>query len=340
MAQERVNLSELQEGQSLETVLLLARKQLMTTKAGKPFGALRLADAGGEVEAKLWDQAEELLAPLCAGQVVRVSGRVQLYQGQSQLVLTSIAAEPNADAAQFVQKSPQDLGLLWARLGAIKQAVANKHLQRLVRAFFDDPDFRRAFERAPAAKAAHHAYLHGLLEHTVCVGEAALALAERYPDLERDLLICGALLHDIGKMEELTIGPPLDYTDAGRLEGHVVIGVRMLDSRLAKIKGFPAGLAGHLRHLIVSHHGTEQFGSPQKPKLPEALALHMLDDLDAKLFMFRAAREANGEGNWSSFQRLLERHVYTGPTPWDEPPAGPAPACETRKQEPEAPTLF
>lgn len=340
MAQERVNLNELQDGQALEAIFLLARKQLMTTKAGKPYGALRLADAGGEVEAKLWDQAEELIGPLCVGQAVRVTGRVQSYQGQPQLVLTSLAAEPHADPAQFLQKSPQDLGQLWARLGAVKQAVVNKHLQRLLRAFFDDQDFRRDFERAPAAKAAHHAYLHGLLEHTVCVAETALALAGRYPDLERDLLICGALVHDIGKVEELTIGPPLDYTDVGRLEGHVVIGVRMLDARLAKVKGFPAGLAGHLRHLIVSHHGSEQFGSPQKPKLPEALALHMLDDLDAKLFMFRAAREANGEGHWSNFQRLLERHVYTGPIPWDDPPVGSGEACEQKKLGFDAPTLF
>lgn len=330
----------MQEGQTVEEVFLLARKQIMTTKAGKPYGALRLADAQGEVEAKLWDQVEELLAPLCVGQAVRVTGRVQAYQGQTQLVLTSLAPEPNADPARFLPKSPQDLGQLWARLGAVKQTVQNKHLQRLLRTLFDDPDFRRDFERAPAAKAAHHAYLHGLLEHTVGVAESALAMAERYPELERDLLLCGALMHDIGKVEELTIGPPIDYTDVGRLEGHVVIGVRMLDARLARQKGFPSGLAGHLRHLIVSHHGSEQFGSPQKPKLAEALALHLLDDLDAKLFMFRAVRAANGEGRWSDFQRLLERHVYTGPTPWDEPAASPGEACEPKRPGFEAPTLF
>ncbi|MFH1058825.1 MAG: HD domain-containing protein [Pseudomonadota bacterium] len=340
MTEQRISLNELAEGQAVEAVFLLAKKQLMTTKAGKPYGSLRLADASGEVEAKLWDQAEELLAPLCAGQAVRVSGRVQAYQGQIQMVLSAVALEPKVDATKFLPRSPVDLGELWGRLGALKQAVQNKHLQRLLRAFFDEQDFRHDFERAPAAKAAHHAYLHGLLEHTVSVGEAALAMAAHYPHLERDLLLCGALLHDVGKVEELTIGPPLDYTDAGRLEGHVVLGVRLLDGRLARSKGFPAGLASHLRHLIVSHHGVEEFGSPQKPKLAEAMALHLLDDLDAKLFMFRAAREANGEGNWSSFNRLLERHLYTGPTPWDDAPAGSNEACSQKKLGFDAPTLF
>jgi 3'-5' exoribonuclease len=340
MAERELSLGELQEGQSVEAVFLLARKQIMTTKAGKPYGALRLADASGEVEAKLWDQAGELLAPLCVGQAVRVAGRVQAYQGQMQLVLTSAAPEPGVDPARFLPKSPLDPGELWGHLGALKQAVQNKHLQRLLRAFFDDADFRREFERAPAAKAAHHAYLHGLLEHTVSVGQAALAIAGHYPHLERDLLLAGALLHDVGKVEELTIGPPLDYTDAGRLEGHVILGVRLVDNRLARLKNFPAGLAGHLRHLVVSHHGFEEFGSPQKPKLPEAMALHMIDDLDAKLFMFRAAREANGEGNWSNFHRLLERHVYTGPTPWDEPPAAAGEAGQRKKLGFDAPTLF
>jgi 3'-5' exoribonuclease len=261
---------------------------------------------------------------------------VQAYNGQLQLVLSSLAAEPGADAALFLPKSPCDPGELWEGLAAAKQGVANNHLQRLLRALFGDQEFRRAFERAPAAKAAHHAYVHGLLEHTVSVAGLARLIAGHYPHLDADLLITGALLHDIGKVEELTLGPPLDYTDAGRLEGHLVLGARMLEARVAKLKGFPPAVAAHLRHMILSHHGTEEFGSPIKPKTPEALALHALDDLDAKTAMVRQIVTADGPGEarWSNFHRLLERHVYTGPSPWDEErPLTPSPLDDAEAAE-------
>lgn len=330
MSDKRQNLGALQEGQAVDEVYLLVKKQVASAKNGKPYGALRLGDPTGELEAKLWEQAEELLGPLSPGCPVRVAGKVQSYNGQLQLVVSAICAAPETQAADLLPKSPRDLGEMWAELGRLKQSVQNPHLKKLLRAFFDEPDFRRVFELAPAAKGAHHAYVHGLLEHTVSVAGLADLVAGHYAHLDRDLLITGALLHDLGKTEELTLGPPLDFTDAGRLEGHVVLGVRMLDARLARIKGFPAGLAGHLRHIIVSHHGQEAFGSPQKPKLPEALTLHTLDDLDAKTAMVRAIveGEGQGEGHWSNFNRLLERHIYTGPIPWDDAPApepGPLP---------------
>ncbi|MFH1035080.1 MAG: HD domain-containing protein [Pseudomonadota bacterium] len=322
MSGQRQDLAALQEGQAVDEVYLLAKKQVFATKSGKPYGSLRLMDSSGEVEAKLWEQAEELLAPLAVGQPVRVAGRAQLYNGQTQLVLTSLASEPQARAADFLPKSPRDPGQMWGELGQLKQSVNNPHLKKLLRAFFDDADFRQAFDLAPAAKGAHHAYVHGLLEHTVSVGRLAVLLAGHYPHLDRDLLLVGALLHDVGKVRELTLGPPLEYTDDGRLEGHVVLGVRMLDARLAKIKGFPARLASVLRHMIISHHGQEEFGSPQKPKLAEAFALHLIDDLDAKTAMIKAVVEgqADGPGHWSAFHRLLERHIYTGPAPWDDEP--------------------
>ncbi len=323
----RQDLSQLREGQQVDEIYLLARKQIFATKGGKPYGALRLMDSSGEAEAKLWEQAEELLEPVAVGQPLRVQGKVQVYNGQTQLVLTSLSAAPQARAADFLPKSPRDPGQMWAELGQLKQSVGNPHLKKLLRAFFDDSDFRQAFDLAPAAKGAHHAYVHGLLEHTVSLGQLAVQVAGHYPHLDRDLLLTGALLHDVGKVRELVLGPPLDYSDLGRLEGHVVLGVRMLDARLAKLKGFPERLASHLRHMIISHHGQEEFGSPQKPKLPEAMALHLLDDLDAKTAMIKAIVEAgSGEGHWSAFHRLLERHIYTGPAaPWDDQ-AQPAPA--------------
>jgi 3'-5' exoribonuclease len=322
-------LNQLSEGQQAELVCLLAKKQIAQTKAGKPYGSLKLADCSGEVEAKLWDQAEELLEDLEPGAAVKVTGRVESFNGRRQIVLRSIEPAPDADPTQFMPKSPIKPSELWGRLTELTLAVKNKRLRRLLKIFFENEEFLAEFGKAPAAKSAHHAYVHGLLEHTVSVGEMALKIAEHYKHLNRDILLSGALLHDIGKTQEFSLGPPIEYTDAGRLEGHVVLGVRMLDKRLASLRGFPENLASHLRHLIISHHGLYEFGSPKKPKTPEALVLHMLDDLDAKTAMIQeiVAAEGGGEAHWSSFNRLLERFVYTGPSPLEkqnEPTSGEA----------------
>lgn len=310
-------LNQLNEGQQAELVCLLAKKQIAQTKSGKPYGSLKLADCSGEVEAKLWDQAEELLDGLEPGAAVKISGRVDSFNGRRQIVLRSIEPAPEADPTQFLPKSPIKASELWGRLTELTLAVKNKRLRRLLKGFFENEEFHAEFGKAPAAKGAHHAYVHGLLEHTVSVGELALKMAEHYKHLNRDILLSGALLHDIGKTLEFTLGPPIDYTDVGRLEGHVVLGVRMLDKRLASLRGFPEELASHLRHLIISHHGLYEFGSPKKPKTPEAMVLHMLDDMDAKTAMIQEviASQGGGEAHWSSFNRLLERFIYTGPSP-------------------------
>ncbi len=311
-------IAELQPGQSISGCYLLAAKALPTTKTGNVFGALTLSDRSGSIDAKLWDQAAELLEGLEPGAVVRINGRVDTYQGRRQVVLASIHAEPGADPAQFLPASPVPLDELRARLASLRAQVKDKNLKRLLKRIFqDDADFAAGFERAPAAKGAHHAYVHGLLEHTVSVAGLALKVQEHYPHLNRDLLLAGALLHDIGKVDELTLGPPLDYSDAGRLEGHIALGVRRLEHNLLKMKNFPPELASHLRHLILSHHGDYAFGSPRRPKTAEALVLNFLDDMDAKLAIYaQALKESQGdEGHWSKFNRLLERFLYVGPSP-------------------------
>ncbi len=320
-------LASLQPGQELAGSYLLLRAALGTTKNGKPYGTLRLGDRSGELEVRLWDQAEELLAPLAPGAVVKVSGRVESYQGRIQAVLQALEADPAADPAAFLPASPVPLAELRAGLATALSWVDQPNLQQILEAFFvQDREFIAAFERAPAAKGAHHAYVHGLLEHTVSTARAARALAGLYPaDLEPQVLLAGALLHDVGKVRELTLGPPLDYTDQGRLEGHLVLGLRMLEEKLAALPGFPPNLAEHLRHMIISHHGAYEFGSPRKPKTAEALALNFIDDLDAKMAMAAAARRAAGPGHWSEYHRLLERFLYVGPGPLEglEPGSGP-----------------
>ena len=306
------------EGQQVDEVYLLSRSQVLSTKNGKPYGNLRLTDRTGEVEARLWDRAEELLEPLQPGIAVRVQGRVELYQGRVQMILTSIAAEPSYDPTHFLPASPIPLEKLKERLYQAVGWVDNKYLKRLLKYLFvDESEFLKSFRKAPAAKGAHHAYVHGLLEHTVNVAGLARKIGGVYQDqLNPDILITGALIHDIGKAEELTLGPPMDYTDRGRLEGHLVLGVEIFGAQAKRIKNFPPQLAMELRHLILSHHGEYEFGSPKRPKTPEALVLHFIDDMDAKMAIYHEAAKASeaSGARWSPFNRLLERFLYLGPS--------------------------
>ncbi|BEQ17120.1 3'-5' exoribonuclease YhaM family protein [Desulfoferula mesophila] len=334
-------LASLQPGQALDGSYLLVRASLGTTKNGKPYGMLRLGDRSGEMEGRLWDQAEELLAPLAPGMVVKASGRVDAYQGKTQVVVQGLEHDPTVDPGAFLPASPIPLEELQAGLAQALAWVSQPDLKQILEAFFvEDAEFAAAFALAPAAKGAHHAYVHGLLEHTVSTARSAHAVAALYPsDLEPQVLIAGALLHDVGKVAELTLGPPIDYTDQGRLEGHLVLGLRMLEAKLAALPDFPANLAEHLRHMIISHHGAYEFGSPRKPKTAEALVLNFIDDLDAKMAMAAAARREAGPGHWSQYHRLLERFLYTGPGPLEglEPGDEVAPAAESpAPAEPEA----
>lgn len=304
----RKELASLNPGQVVEEQYLLSGKQILTSRTGNPYGALRLSDASAEKEAKLWERAPELLENIEVGQVVKVVAKVQSYQGQTQLVVSQIVPCPDADPSVFMAQGPRSAQQMWLEFDQLLKKINNSHLKKLLKQIFN-PDFRLQFGVAPAAKAAHHAYVGGLLEHTVSVGKLALALLDQYPHLDKDLLVTGALLHDIGKVEEFSLGPPIEYTDAGRLEGHIVLGLRLVDQYIAP--GFPEPLAAAVRHMMISHHGQEAFGSPQKPKTPEAIVLNMLDDLDAKTQMVQQIMaKARPEASWSNYHHLLERHIY------------------------------
>lgn len=333
-------LAELSPGSNLTGTYLLNSCELGTTKNGQAFGKLVLADPSAQVEARVWDRAEELLTPLAPGGVVKITGRVDSYRGQTQVIVENIEAA-TADPADFLPASPVPAEQLWQQLGAALRQVHDRNLKNLLDLFFADQGFRNIFGRAPAAKAAHHAYVGGLLEHTASLATMAVAAAQHYTHLDGDVLIAGALLHDIGKTAELTLGPPIDYTDQGRLMGHLALGLGMLEEKLDTLKKFPAPLADHLRHLILSHHGQEEFGSPIKPQTPEAMALHLLDDLDAKTAMVKEALEARPNGQaWTPFHRLLERFLFTPvdeaeAASQDQPDQEPAP-----KDEKAPPSLF
>ena len=197
----------------------------------------------------------------------------------------------------------------WTSLRAILRQTKNSHLKALIDKFLSDRRFVSLLKKAPAAKTFHHSYLGGLLEHTYSVCEMSKAVAEHYPELDRDLLLAGAFLHDIGKIRELRFDKVIDYTDEGRLLGHLILGVSMVDEKLSAIRSFPQGLSLRLKHLILSHHGQYEFGSPKRPKFLEAFALHLIDDLDAKMNgLGRFMVKDRQEGAWTDFNRLFERY--------------------------------
>ena len=300
---------------------MLSACQVLVTKTGKPYGALKLSDRSGEIDGRLWDQAEDQLEGLAPGMPVQVQGRVESFKGNRQIILRHIKPAPDVDPALFIPASPIPFEELSKNLTRAVGWVKHKDLKALLKLIFvNDTSLKRRFLRAPAAKGAHHAYLHGLLEHTLSVAGLVRLMAQHYPEqLSGDLLITGALIHDLGKVEEFTLGPPIDYTDQGRLLGHIVQGVQMLDDLLLRLPGFPAALKDALIHLILSHHGEYQFGSPKRPKTPEAMALHFADDLDAKMAMLKLAADNSCGETWSPYNRLLERYLYLGPSPLDAP---------------------
>jgi len=306
-------IDELSQNDAVTSPFLVKEKRLATTRSGKPYLSLRLGDRSGEIEGRIWEQATELDSAFDVNDVVLVQGRVERYREQLQLKVTAIERlDPeDIEADLFLPTSPVDSEELWQQLKAIAAQVRNRHLQRLLQHFLTAPDFARQMKKAPAAKSMHHAYAGGLLEHTVSVTKLLESFCEHYPFLDRDLLITAGILHDIGKLEELSGNLAIDYTDAGRLLGHLVLGAQRVAQEIDKIANFPTDLALSLQHLIVSHHGEYEFGSPKRPKIIEAFALHYADDLDARMNNISSVLAAT-TSRWTTFQRQYGRFLFKG----------------------------
>lgn len=309
---------ELRENEALSSLFLVKAKSLGSTRSGAPFLSMRLADRTGEMDGRVWDRATELDGLFGVNDVVRVRGRVERYRDQLQLNIAEIERIPReeVDPGAFLPRSAEDPEELWRALKDLASKVQNPHLTRLLQHFLTDRSFARHMKEAPAAKSMHHACLGGLLEHTVSVTRLLERLCDHYPALDRDLLITAAILHDVGKLDELSRDMTLEYTDAGRLLGHVILGVQRVADKISQIRGFPPELALLLQHLVVSHHGEYEFGAPKRPKTPEAFALHYADDLDAKmnhLFRLLEAEQAT-PSRWTTFQRAYERFIFKGGT--------------------------
>ena len=305
---------DITENDTVRSHYLAKEKRLGKTRNGKPFISLTLADKTGDVEAKVWEDAERLFSIFHQGDVVEVKGNAQSFRGKVQITVSELTPfKGEVDLSIFLEATPGNIAQMMKTLRDVLSSIRNSHLKALIDLFLADRKFISQFKKAPAAKNFHHSYAGGLLEHTLSVCQMAIKVADHYTRLDRELLLAGAFLHDIGKIRELKLQLQIEYTDAGRLLGHVVLGVAMVDEKLDELKQFPQELAARLKHLILSHHGQYEFGSPKRPKFLEAFALNMIDDLDAKIIgLARFMEKDNREGSWTDFNRLFERYFLKG----------------------------
>lgn len=312
---------ELGDSDGVDAVFLVTDKQVRTNRQGNSFLQVELRDRSGAMTGRLWNVGENLARQFDTGDFLHAKGKVQLYQGGLQMILTHLSpVKPDKlDIADFLPQTEQDISKLLERLKTILFRQANHHLRALTEAFLMDEAFVADFSRCPAGIRNHHAYVGGLLEHVVTLLDAAERILPLYPSLDKDLLLTGIFLHDVGKVRELAYQSSFAYTDEGQLIGHIVMGVEMLNEKLKDAEQlteepFPRELMLRLKHLILAHHGTYEFGSPKLPMTPEAIALHHLDNFDAKVHSFtRDIREdRNAQSAWTLFNPNLQRKLFKG----------------------------
>jgi 3'-5' exoribonuclease len=314
---KNVFIVDLKEGDRFDDLFLVKTVKIGETRAGKPYLVLTVMDKSGELSGPIWENVEQLQSSCVVGEVVHLRGAVQSYREKLQLRIDGITRIPQGevDPGAFFPTSPRDRHQMAGELQSLVRSVKNPYLKKLLGHFFGKSDWWVKFQDAPAAKGIHHAYIGGLLEHSLSVATVADFLALHYEGVDRCLLLAGALLHDIGKLEELELANGLvDYTARGRLKGHLVIGSEMVASAAGEIRDFPQDLLEQLQHLILSHHGRQEFGSPTVPMTVEAFLLSFLDDLDAKMNITEQLRRKmdSEELSWTDYQRSLERFLYLG----------------------------
>lgn len=315
MMAKRTFIEDLQEGARIDERFLVKSARLSETRAGKPYLILTVMDKSGELSGPVWDNAEQLQEICKPGEFVQLRGSVQSYREKLQLKVDDLSAvsKEQIDLADFLPATHHDRQEMAAELQAMVRTVTNPFLKKLLNHFFKKDEIWQRFQEAPAAKGIHHAYIGGLLEHSLSMAKVADMLAGHYEGVDRSLLIAGALLHDLGKVEELyMVNGVIDYTDRGRLKGHLVIGSEMIGQVAGKIRDFPEELLERLQHLILSHHGRQEYGSPAVPMTVEAFLLNYIDELDSKMNVLEQLRRKmnSAEMSWSDYQRSLERYLY------------------------------
>ena len=304
-------IKDLTEGSRIQGVYFCKSKISTETKNGKPYDSLVLQDKTGLLDTKIWDPNSLGISEFEAGDFIDVVGDVIIFNNAKQARLTRArrAEENEYDPADYMPSTKKNPEIMYKELLELVDSIENTYYKELMELFFKDEEFASVFKHASAAKTVHHGFIGGLLEHSLNVAKVCDQSCTLYPMMKRDLLICAALLHDIGKLRELSAFPQNDYTDEGQLLGHVVMGAMMVEEKIKEIPGFPVELKTDLEHCILAHHGSLEFGSPKKPALIEALALSMADNMDAKIETFVEAVENSDSDGWLGFNKFLDSNI-------------------------------
>ncbi len=305
-------IKDYRDGDRVFDIYLCKHKTSAMTKNGKPYDNVILQDKTGTIDAKIWEPNSAGIAEFDSLDYVEVYGEVTSFQGALQINVKRVrlCQEGEYDPADYLPVSSKNIDEMYSELLKIIDSIENEYVKKLLNAFFrEDEAFGRAFRKSSAAKAIHHGFIGGLLEHSLSVTKLCDYYCSAYPILKRDLLLAAAMLHDIGKTKELSPFPENDYTDDGQLLGHIVMGSEMISEKVHQIPGFPAGLAGEIKHCILAHHGKYEYGSPKVPALIEAVALNFADDTDAKIQTFSEILNGTQETGWMGYNRLFESNL-------------------------------
>jgi 3'-5' exoribonuclease len=312
---------QLRDGDELEDVYLVADKQLRVNRNGNSYLSIELRDRTGGINGRLWNAGDQTAREFAIGDFLHACGKVQLFQGSLQVILATIerVESQKVDLGDFLPHTEKSIPKLMESLKTYLMRMNSPHLRALAEVFLMDEEFVRLFTTCPAGVKLHHAYVGGLLEHVVSMMDAADKLVPLYPGTDRDLLLMGVFLHDSGKIRELTYNRAFGYSDEGQLIGHLNIGVELLEAMAAKVPDLtgepvPREVMLRLKHMILSHHGTLEWGSPKVPMTPEAMLLHCIDMMDTR--MHQLAREVREDRNnptaWTPYNHNLGRRFYKG----------------------------
>jgi 3'-5' exoribonuclease len=343
---------ELEPNQNISTFFLVQNKEIRQKKSGEPYLSLSLSDRTGELDAKMWDNVAEVMETFDRDDFVKVKGLIQIFHNRPQLTIHKMrrVGDHEVEFADYFPASERNPDEMLAQLRGIVAGMRNAHLRGLLEALLDDPEIARRFKIAPAAKQIHHAYLGGLIEHVLSLCGLAALTASHYRSVDPDLLLTGVVLHDMGKIYELSYDRTFSYTTEGQLLGHISIAMRMVADKLARFPDFPPRLRTLIEHMILSHHGRLEFGSPKAPQFPEAMLLHYLDDLDSKMECMRQMvdRDRLVEGHFTAYNPAMERSILkkakfleeSAPLPQAVAPDPPKPAEAPKPAPPPRPSSF
>jgi 3'-5' exoribonuclease len=302
-------------GERIEDSFVIVEKTLAHKRDGNPYLMVTLGDRSGTIKGMVWDNVTSISADAQVGDFALVGASVSEYRGKVQVVIHSVKplSDVDVDPGDYLPASTRNVDQMFERLKSVSDSISAEHLRDLLNAMWEDSTLVKGFKRAPAAKKMHHAYLGGLLEHTLSMALLADKIAGHYSGLNRDLLIIGAVVHDIGKIKELSYDRSIDYTDQGRLLSHIVLGLEMVEAKIRSIENFPDHDAAMIKHMIVSHHGAREFGSPEPPKTIEAVLLNYIDEIDSRVNGIREfMADSDPDSTWTAYHRLLERHFFKG----------------------------